>query len=108
MFNFYRVSGDSMEPTIKSGSYVYVCKKIDYSIGDIVIVSIADDLNIIKRIVSINNQKIKLCGDNTFKSSTLCEPWYCKQDIIGKVIINFSFIGKFFKTKKPNLLNRLG
>ena len=91
-----------MEPTISPGSYICTYKKVNYNIGDVVVVSIADDLKIIKRIFSINNQKIKLCGDNISKSSTLCEPWYRSQDIIGKVIINFSFINKFLKPKEPS------
>jgi len=89
MLNFYKVCGDSMEPTILSGSYVYARKTINYNVGDIVVVSIRDGFSIIKRIISIEQQKLKLCGDNSSKSSSLCEPWYSKEDIIGKVIISF-------------------
>ena len=91
-----------MEPTIISGSYVFAFKNFDYKVDDIVVVSIAKDLKIIKRIVSINNQKIKLAGDNNAISSSLCEPWYLKKQIESKIIFNFSFIGKFFKPKEPS------
>ena len=102
MFSFYKVTGDSMEPTITSGSYVFAFKKLDYNVNDIVVVNITKDLKIIKRIISINNHKIKLSGDNNTKSSSLCEPWYLKKQVESKIIFNFSFIDRFFKTKEPS------
>jgi phage repressor protein C with HTH and peptisase S24 domain len=102
MLNFCKVDGDSMEPTILSGSYVISLKKIKYNIGDIVVVTISEDLNIIKRIVSICDRKIKLSGDNTLKSSSLCEPWYSQNQILGKMIFNSSLFNKILKTKEPS------
>ena len=104
MLNFCKVYGDSMEPTISSGSYVISLKKIKYNIGDIVVVTISEDLNIIKRIVSVCDRKIKLSGDNN-KSSSLCEPWYSEDQILGKMIFNTSFINKLLKTKEPSKIS---
>ena len=105
MLNFCKVYGDSMEPTILSGSYVISLKKIKYNIGDIVVVTISEDLNIIKRIVSMSDRKIKLSGDNNNKSSSLCEPWYSEDQILGKMIFNTSFINKLIKTKEPSKIS---
>ena len=91
-----------MEPTILSGSLVLTFNKDQYNVNDIVVVSITRDFRIIKRITSIENQKIKLCGDNFNKSSSLCDPWYCKEQIIGKVIFNSSFLHKIIKAKEPS------
>ena len=91
-----------MEPTILSGSLVLTFNKNQYNVNDIVVVSIAQDLSIIKRITSIQNKKIKLCGDNFNKSSSLCEPWYSIDQIIGKVIFNSSFLHKIIKTREPS------
>ena len=101
MLNLYKVNGKSMEPTILSGSYVISYKKSNYIIGDIVIVKINQDLIIIKRIAYMDKKKIKLSGDNN-KPSSLCEPWYCKDQILGKMIFNSSFIYKLFKTTEPS------
>ena len=105
MLNFCKVYGDSMEPTILSGSYVISSKKTKYNIGDIVIVTISEDLNIIKRIVSVSNRKIKLSGDNNNKSSSLCEAWYSEDQILGKMIFSTSFINKLLKTKEPSKIS---
>ena len=105
MLNFYKVYGDSMEPTILSGSYVISSKKIKYNIGDIVVVTISEDLNIIKRIVSMSDRKIKLSGDNNNKSSSLCEPWYSEDQILGKMMFSTSFISKLIKTKEPSKIS---
>ena len=105
MLNFCRVYGDSMEPTILSGSYVISSKKIKYNIGDIAVVAISEDLNIIKRIVSVSGRKIKLSGDNNNKSSSLCEAWYSEDQILGKMIFSTSFINKLLKTKEPSKIS---
>ena len=105
MLNFCKVYGDSMEPTILSGSYVISSKKIKYYIGDIVVVTISEDLNIIKRIVSVSDRKIKLSGDNNNKSSSLCEAWYSEDQILGKMIFNTSFMNKLLKTKEPSKIS---
>ena len=91
-----------MEPTILSGSLVLTFNKNQYNVHDIVVVSIAQDLSIIKRIISMQNQKIKLCGDNFNKSSSLCDAWYPKDQIIGKVIFNSSFLHKIIKAREPS------
>mgnify|MGYP001327750996 FL=1 len=94
-----------MEPTISSGSLVLVFKKSKYNVNDIVVVSIEQDLSIIKRVISIHNQRIKLSGDNYNKSSSLCDPWYCKDRIQGKVIFNSSSLQKIIKVKEPSRIS---
>ena len=94
-----------MEPTILSGSYVISLEKIKYNIGDIVVVTISEDLNIIKRIVSMSDRKIKLSGDNNNKSSSLCEAWYSEDQILGKMMFSTSFISKLIKTKEPSKIS---
>ena len=94
-----------MEPTLSSGSYVIAFKKIKYNIGDIVVVSVSKDLKLIKRISAISNQKIKLAADNASSSSSLCDPWYPMQYIVGKIVFNSSFIGRFFKIKEPSQIS---
>ena len=90
MLRLFRVSGKSMEPTIKSGSFACVIESNNYKIGDIVVVKINSNLKIIKRISKISNGRVLLNSENTATSSSLCDYAYYISDIIGKVIFKFN------------------
>lgn len=65
MIYFRRISGQSMSPTLSNGDYIVAIKPLfnKYSEGDIVIVSHPIYGEIIKRILSLEEQILWLVGD---------------------------------------------
>jgi len=86
----YRVEGDSMLPTVKSGDTVLTDPRADLSVGDIVVVDhpYVRSLKLIKRVESINSDgRYVLAGDNP-EGSTDSRSFgsVSKSDIKGKVV----------------------
>jgi nickel-type superoxide dismutase maturation protease len=86
----YRILGNSMYPTLKTGSNVLVFKYFfsKPKIGDIITArDPKDGKTIIKRIIKIENKKYFVQGDNK-EASTDSRKFGLldKNDIIGKVI----------------------
>ena len=88
-----------MEPSVKNGSLALVVPCEDYFEGDLLIIRINHNLNIIKRAVAKGNDRISVSSDNSKTSSSLSEYTYRNSDIIGKVKLTI---------KIPNLINSLG
>ena len=90
----YRISGDSMFPTLKPGNTVLV-SKFSYllkspKIEDIVAIHDPRDRRVlIKRITKIESKKYYVLGDNRKQSTdSRSFGWIGKNDIIGKVIFH--------------------
>ncbi|MEM3791333.1 MAG: S24/S26 family peptidase [Candidatus Micrarchaeaceae archaeon] len=80
----YRVSGISMEPSLREGDYVVVVKA-KYKEGDVVVFK-EDGMTLIKRVKKVG-EKICLEGDNRiFKKRWEIE----KEKIIGKAMLKIS------------------
>ena len=99
MLKFFYLTGNSMEPTIKSDSIAIVITPASYFVGDIVVIRINQGYYIVKRAVAINNGRISIGSDNQRTSSSFCDYSYRETDIMGKVK---------FTIKIPGLVNRLG
>lgn len=63
-----RVFGDSMSPTLLSGQIVIAVGFVNLRVGDVVIADI-EGREVIKRIDSIDDQGIRLIGDNRLAST---------------------------------------
>lgn len=72
-FTIVRISGSSMEPSLKDGSPVIVHKKADYQRGDIVIIQQSNRAYIVKRIVGIGGDKILITSDSLFVNHSLVD-----------------------------------
>lgn len=57
LIDIYHVSGDSMLPTLPSGSKIIIKKQLRYSTGDIVVISV-NGRTFIKRIAAVANDRI--------------------------------------------------
>ena len=83
----FKVSGQSMTPTISDGQYVIVRKKRSYRINDI-IVFVHDNRHYVKRIQSIHHDGYFVLGD-CFSSSVDSRTMGLinSKDIIGSVLV---------------------
>ena len=106
MLNFFKIKGQSMEPTIVSGSYVITCSFDKYNINDLVVLRINEQHHIVKRITAKVDKKYQVHSDNKNTSSSLCDYTYSHETIVGKVIFISNPIWKFLKFVKciKNLL----
>lgn len=62
-FKIIKVTGHSMEPTIKDGAYVLIKKLNNYSNGDIIAFR-HHGKTMLKRLISIDNDSAHAVGDN--------------------------------------------
>lgn len=88
LLSLLKISGHSMEPTIKNGSIVAV-SSVPYCIrepkvGD-VILFLHRRKKLIKRIKEIKNGRILVEGDN--KEDTSNVGWISKDELLGKILI---------------------
>ncbi len=74
------VSGDSMEPTYKSGELYLIAKADEYKRGDVVAVKL-DNMTILKRIIAVEGDKVEIyyhcifVNDEVVKSYIEDENW---------------------------------
>tara|TARA_B100000886_G_scaffold96988_1_gene64358 strand:+ start:27688 stop:28041 length:354 start_codon:yes stop_codon:yes gene_type:complete len=100
MLNIFKIKGDSMMPTITSGSFVFTYYLNNYDIGDLIVLRINEHTHIIKRITAKNDGKYQIVGDNKNTSSSFCDYTYSSETIIGRVIFIFNPVSKFSKFVK--------
>ena len=74
-----------MLPNFKSGQIVFARKKNNFSINDVVVLQTNDNCKIIKRISSIQDQEIRVIGDNSVYDSKYYSQAFHVDDILGKV-----------------------
>lgn len=90
-FSFFKVTGNSMEPTLSEGDYVFLLKTKRPKNNDIVVVrKPGSDKMIIKRILNHNKNRIFVIGDNQ-KASTDSRSFgsISRQQVVGRVIFTF-------------------
>ena len=97
MLNFFKIKGQSMEPTIVPGSFVITCYSNKYNINDLVVLRINEQHHIIKRITAKIDEKYRIISDNKNTSSSLCDYTYSHETIVGKVIFISNLRWKFSK-----------
>ena len=85
MISIRKVTGKSMEPTLKEGDYVIVGKPSTINKGELVVVNHAGKEKI-KRVKKIKGEKYWLEGDNQAFSSDF---WASQEQITGKVLKKF-------------------
>ncbi|MEO5690879.1 MAG: S26 family signal peptidase [Candidatus Saccharimonadales bacterium] len=86
-----RVAGDSMLPYLRSGETVICITNPRYTVGDIVIAK-RGDIEVIKRITKIEQERLWIEGDNSSKSTDSRQfGWIDKSDILGSMKYSLPF-----------------
>ena len=98
MLRAFKVSGSSMEPTLKTDDIVIVLKKKNISVNDIVVVEDSEYGFLIKRLKKFEKNGIKLSSDNKNSFSPATKKIYGISNIVGKYV---------FKINAKNLLCKL-
>ena len=97
LFRIFRVSGDSMLPTLADGDFV-LAKKLNenYLDGNVVIINDTAHGFIIKRIKELNKREFAAYGDNKDSNSDQCFGMYTPEDLkfIVKWKVGFRGISK--------------
>ena len=98
MLRAFKVSGSSMEPTLRTDDIVVVLKKKNISVNDIVVVEDSEYGFLIKRLEKFEKNGIKLSSDNKNSFSPATKKIYDISNIVGKYV---------FKINAKNLLCKL-
>jgi len=98
MLRAFKVSGSSMEPTLRTDDIVVVLKKKNISVNDIVVVKDSEYGFLIKRLEKFEKNGIKLSSDNKNSFSQSTKNIYDISNIVGKYV---------FKINAKNLLCKL-
>ena len=74
-----------MLPNFKSGQLVFVRKTRYLSVNDVVVLKTNDNSQIIKRISKIQDNEIRVSGDNSEYDSDYCSQKFNFDSVLGKV-----------------------
>ena len=88
-----------MFPTLKSGQTFVGLKTKKIGVGDVVIVKANGSVDMVKRVTSIEGEKITVSGDNKNLESSLCFVSY-KKDVEAKMLFCFPSIKSRLFLKK--------
>ncbi len=113
MPKIFRVTGDSMYPTLSNNDILVTCKK-KIRAGDIVVLNLPRFGRVVKRINSLGDGSCTLIGDNPSERSTCCSTAQNTENIIGRVVLTVrtgamsvyknSWIRKFKRFKRLLLI----
>ena len=80
-----------MIPNFNDNDLILITKFFfNLEVGDLVILDIPELGNVLKRISSIEDNSIKVKGDNEDYDSSIYNNSYKKDNVIGKVLFKFS------------------
>ena len=91
MLRAFRVSGNSMEPTLRNDDIVVVLKKKNIAVNDIVVVEDSEYGFLIKRLEKFEKNGIKLSSDNKNSFSPATKNIYDISNIFGNYYKNLIF-----------------
>ena len=86
MPKIFRVTGDSMYPTLSNNDIVVTCEK-KIRAGDIVVLNLPRFGRVVKRINSLDDGSCTLIGDNLSERSACCSIAESTENIIGCVVL---------------------
>ena len=86
MFQYFKIKGESMLPTLKSGDIVMTSNLVEINRNDIVVFNDATYGTVVKRVKSIKKNYFKVKSDNLKTESPVCSTLYPNRNIIGKII----------------------
>lgn len=102
-FDFYKVKGNSMYPTVQDQEYILVNRAATTICplyhGQIVVIKIPNDSNYyIKRIIGLPNETVKMVNDSVYIDGEKQEEPYVYKDLINKT----EFLSNFSERKVPS------
>lgn len=77
-----RVGGSSMVPTLAPGDLLAVAARVHPRTGDVV-VALRGDLEVVKRVVAVNGDTLRLAGDNRDATTDFDAP----RDAVAGVVV---------------------
>tara|TARA_B100000214_G_scaffold356811_1_gene315734 strand:+ start:206 stop:475 length:270 start_codon:yes stop_codon:yes gene_type:complete len=86
MFQYFKIKGESMLPTLQSGDIVMTSNLVEINRNDIVVFNDATYGTVVKRVKSIKKNYFKVKSDNLKTESPVCSTLYPNRNIIGKII----------------------
>ena len=86
MFQYFKIKGESMLPTLQSGDIVMTSNLVEINRNDIVVFNDANYGTVVKRVRSIKKNYFKVKSDNLKTDSPVCSTLYPNRNIIGKII----------------------
>tara|TARA_B000000557_G_scaffold96841_1_gene78310 strand:+ start:216 stop:485 length:270 start_codon:yes stop_codon:yes gene_type:complete len=86
MFQYFKIKGESMLPTLQSGDIVMTSNLVEINRNDIVVFNDATYGTVVKRVKSIKKNYFKVKSDNLKTDSPVCSTLYPNRNIIGKII----------------------
>jgi len=86
MFQYFRIKGESMLPTLQSGDLVMTSNLVEINRNDIVVFNDATYGTVVKRVRSIKKNYFKVKSDNLKTDSPVCSTSHSNRNIIGKII----------------------
>jgi len=86
MFQYFKIKGESMLPTLQSGDVVMTSDLVEINRNDIVVFNDATYGTVVKRVRSIKKNYFKVKSDNIKTDSHVCSSLHPNRNIIGKVI----------------------
>ena len=86
MFQYFRIKGESMLPTLQSGDLVMTSNLVEINRNDIVVFNDATHGTVVKRVRSIKKNHFKVKNDNLKTDSPVCSTSHPNRNIIGKII----------------------
>ena len=86
MFQYFKIKGESMLPTLQSGDIVMTSNLVEINRNDIVVFNDATYGTVVKRVRSIKKNYFKVKSDNLKTYSPVCSNLHPNRNIIGKII----------------------
>ena len=86
MFQYFKIKGESMLPTLQSGDIVMTSNLVEINRNDIIVFNDATYGTVVKRVKSIKKNYFKVKSDNLKTESPVCSTLYPNRNIIGKII----------------------
>ncbi len=86
MFQYFKIKGESMLPSLQSGDIVVTSDFIKINKNDIVVLKDDTYGTVVKRVSSIKKNYFRVRSDNLKTDSPVCSKLHPNENLVGKVI----------------------
>ena len=89
MLRIFKVSGSSMQPTLRSGDWIVTSRHRGPRENELVVASTQSGHHIVKRVAAVTGDAVRLVGDNKRLASSHCEKPMSGTSCVGTVLASF-------------------
>ena len=89
MLRIFKVSGSSMQPTLRSGDWIVTAGYRTPRENELVVASTQSGHHIVKRVAAVTDDAVRLVGDNKRLASSHCEKPVGRTECVGTVLASF-------------------